>query len=384
MQAFVDRFRAKATKARQAQSRLKAIARLEPVPDIVEDRIKPFQFPNPAKALSPPLVRFESAVAGYGPEQIVLRGLDLRIDPDDRIGLLGANGNGKSTFAKLLAGRLAPIAGAMRHDRRMGIGYAAQHHIDELNPEHSPYDHVRTLMPDATEAQVRTRVGTIGFGADTADTAAKYLSGGEKTRLLFALTTFHGPNLLILDEPTNHLDIESRQALIQALNDYEGAVILISHDRHLLEATVDRLWLVSNGGVAPYEGDLDTYRDLLLSERRAANRSERKKITREAGTAPNGADAATRRRLGAQKRASLAPLKRAVEAEEQTIEKLRREIAGLDEKLADSSLYESDPEAPALLSKERAERIKAVNAAEERWFAASERLEVATQEIESA
>ena len=207
----------------------------------------------------------EAVAAGYAPDKPVLRNLNLRLDADDRIGLLGANGNGKSTLAKLLCGRLDPLSGERRGSKKLTFGYFAQHQLDELNPQASAYDHIAELMPDKTEAQKRARTAAAGFGHDKADTAAAKLSGGEKARLLFTLAAFQSPHLLILDEPTNHLDVDSREALIHGLNEYEGAVILISHDRHLIEATADRLWLVRDGTVTPYDGDLDSYRAEYLS-----------------------------------------------------------------------------------------------------------------------
>ena len=195
----------------------------------------------------------------------------MRIDNDDRIALLGANGNGKSTLVKLLAGRLAPEHGTVTRAATLKVGYFAQHQLDELDPEASPYDHVRRLMPDAPEAKVRARVGAIGFSGLAANNAVKTLSGGEKSRLLLGLATFAAPHLVILDEPTNHLDIDSRAALIEAINDYPGAVILVSHDRYLLEACADRLWLVQGGKVAPFDGDLDDYRRAVLTDNNEDN-----------------------------------------------------------------------------------------------------------------
>ena len=247
MEAFVERFRAKATKAAQAQSRLKALAKMQPIADEIEERIAPFHFPAPEKKLANPIITIEGVTAGYDAKTPILSKLDLRIDQDDRIALLGQNGNGKSTFAKLISGKLAPLAGRLGGMHKVTVGYFAQHQLDELNSNNTPYDYMVRLMPDGTEAQSRTKLGTFGFGAAKVETKCGNLSGGEKARLLLLLTAFHAPHMLILDEPTNHLDIDSREALVHALNDYDGAVIVISHDRHFVNAIADRLWIVRNG-----------------------------------------------------------------------------------------------------------------------------------------
>jgi ATP-binding cassette subfamily F protein 3 len=381
MEAFVERFRAKASKATQAQSRLKALAKLQPIAAEVENEVVPFRFPTPQAKLGNPLVRIEKASVGYTPGKPVLRGLDLRLDMDDRIGLLGSNGNGKSTLAKLLCGRLEPLDGHRRASKKMVYGYFAQHQLDELNVARSAYEHIADLMPDATEAQKRSRVASIGFGADKADTAAGKLSGGEKARLLFALATFHAPHLLILDEPTNHLDIDSREALIHALNDYEGAVILISHDRHLLEATVDRLWIVRDGQALPYDGDLESYKTECL----AAAREERRNAARAAKPAA-AAVAGTKqeaRRAAALSRAELAPLKKRVDACERQIDKIGRDIAALDTRLGDTALYEREPALAQQLVRDRGALTKALEEAELLWLEASEAYEQARQQQET-
>ena len=280
IEAFITRFKAKASKATQAQSRVKALARMQPIAEQIEERVAPFLFPNPAKAFASPLIRLEGVAAGYAPDQPVLQGLDLRLDADDRVGLLGANGNGKSTFAKLVSGRLPPMAGRRYASDKITVGYFAQHQMDDLPAGKTPYQHMQDLMPDATEAQRRARLGTLGFSIGKADTKAENLSGGEKARLLFALATFHGPHLLILDEPTNHLDVDAREALVRALNDFEGAVILISHDRHLMDASADRLWIVRGGTVQTYDGDMDSYRTECLAERGADPNAPRAKPRR--------------------------------------------------------------------------------------------------------
>ena len=239
---------------------------MEPITSLVTEEVRPIHFPAPAKPLSPPIIATEDVAVGYEPGHPVLSDLTLRIDNDDRIALLGANGNGKSTLVKLLAGRLAPMQGTVTRAATLKVGYFAQHQLDELDGDASPYDHVRRLMPDAPEAKVRARVGAIGFSGLAANNAVKTLSGGEKSRLLLGLATFAAPQLVILDEPTNHLDIDSRAALIEAINDYPGAVILVSHDRYLLEACADRLWLVQGGKVTPFDGDLDDYRRAVLAD----------------------------------------------------------------------------------------------------------------------
>src|SRR5512142_3197926 len=231
------------------------LARMEPVAALVTEDVRPISFPGPKKLLSPPIVAMDSVSVGYD-GRAVLTKLALRVDNDDRIALLGANGNGKSTLVKLIGGRLAPMQGNVTRAANLQVGYFAQHQLDELSPAQSPYDHVRRLMPEASEAQVRARVGGIGFSGEAGNTPVANLSGGEKARLLLALATFEAPQLIILDEPTNHLDIDSRAALIEAINDFPGAVMLVSHDRYLLEACADRLWLVANGRVTPFDGDL--------------------------------------------------------------------------------------------------------------------------------
>jgi ATP-binding cassette subfamily F protein 3 len=380
IQAFIDRFKAKATKAKQAQSRVKALAKMQPIAAQVEDRVIPFLLPNPQKLLASPLLRMESASVGYATGAPILTNLNLRIDQDDRIALLGQNGNGKSTFAKLLAGKLQPLTGQVFGANRVEAGYFAQHQLDELNPLATPYDHIAKLMPEATEAQKRTRLGTFGFSADKADTKCASLSGGEKARLLLALTAFHGPHLLILDEPTNHLDVDSREALVHALTEFEGAVILISHDRHLVEATADRLWIVRGGTVTSYDGDMDSYRTELLAERGTRQRAERS--AEQDGESRT--DRATQRRLAAERRAELAPLKKAMQAAEKKVEALVSELAKLDRTLADPELYASADKAQKIVL-ERGQLAKRLSDSEALWLEATEAYEaVASAETEQA
>jgi ATP-binding cassette subfamily F protein 3 len=376
IQAFIDRFKAKATKAAQAQSRVKALAKMQPIAAQVDERIVPFHFPQPARTLASPLLRMEEVAVGYA-ETPVLKGLNLRIDQDDRIALLGQNGNGKSTFAKLIAGKLAPLEGEIFGHKRVDVGYFAQHQLDELNPEQTPYERFVELMPEATEAQRRTRLGTYGFGADKADTKCAKLSGGEKARLLLAIAAFHGPHLLILDEPTNHLDVDSREALVHGLTEYEGAVILISHDRHLIEASADRLWVVRGGGVTSYDGDMDTYRAELLAERGGQARSSR---TKDEGPRGGRADA---RRAAADRRASLAPLKKAMQTAETAVNKLAAEIARIDALLAEADIYARDPAKARAAGVERGQLVKRMQQAETDWLAATEAYESASAEAEA-
>jgi ATP-binding cassette, subfamily F, member 3 len=366
LQAFVDRFRAKATKARQAQSRLKMLARLEPVASLVTEEVRPIHFPAPHKALSPPIIATDDVAVGYDGRS-VLSDLSLRIDNDDRIALIGANGNGKSTLVKLLAGRLAPMRGNVTRAANLQVGYFAQHQLDELDPAASPYDHVRALMADAPVAKVRGRAGAIGFSGEAADHVVKTLSGGEKSRLLLGLATFAAPHLIILDEPTNHLDIDSRAALIEAINDYPGAVILVSHDRYLLEACADRLWLVAGGKVSPFDGDLDDYRRLVLS-----GESERTSVGAKSSAR---ADPVETRRAAADKRAQTAPLRKRVSQAEVLIAQLTRQLHKLDATLADGALFSSDPARAAELAKTRVRVVAAIEKAEEEWLAASAALQ---------
>ena len=381
IQAFIDRFKAKATKAAQAQSRIKALAKMQPIAAQLEDRVAPFHLPQPAKPLASPLLRLEDAAVGYAPNSPVLQDLSLRIDQDDRIALLGQNGNGKSTFAKLIAGKIKPLSGKVYGAKRVDVGYFAQHQLDELNPQATPYDYILKLMPDATEAQRRTRLGTYGFGADKADTKCANLSGGEKARLLLALATFRGPHILILDEPSNHLDIDSREALVHALTEYEGALILISHDRHLVEACADRLWVVRNGTVTAYDGDIGSYRAEILAERGAGTRQRSK--ANDLGISARKARA-KQRRASANRRAGLAPLKKEMQMAQKTIERITGEIAKLDKLLADPTLYEGDAARAQAVNIERGQRTKRLSEAEEAWLLASEAYERAAHESSSA
>jgi ATP-binding cassette subfamily F protein 3 len=363
MEAFVERFRAKATKAKQAQSRLKMLEKMEKVDVFVEQDVKPFLFPNPAKVQSPPLIRLEDVSVGYEPDKPILKRLNLRIDPDDRIGLLGSNGNGKSTFAKLLAGDLVAESGAITTPSKMDVAFFAQHQLDKLRPAESPVEHVRSIMAGQPESKVRARTAQMGLDIHRMDTPAQDLSGGERARLLLGLVAFHGPHLLILDEPTNHLDVDSREALAQALQDYEGAVILISHDRHLLEATADRLWLVDSGGVNPFEGDLEDYQAFILGRAKPSEISKQKE------------DAKKAKAEKAKPAVSVSVLKDKLVEAEKRIEAIKAELARIDKELTKPGLFAHNPEKAAKLSRRRSEGTGALVLWEEKWLELAERLE---------
>jgi ATP-binding cassette subfamily F protein 3 len=367
MESFVERFRAQATKARQAQSRIKALARMETIAPLIEDRVVKFDFPAPAE-LAPPLVTLEKVDVGYD-GRAVLKGLNLRIDGDDRIALLGANGNGKSTLVKLLAGRLEQMSGHLVKSGKLKVGYFAQHQGDEFDLELTALEQTKRMMPNVPEEKVRAHLGRFGFSQERSRTKVGSLSGGEKARLLFALMAKEAPNILLLDEPTNHLDIESREALIRALNEYEGAVILVTHDPHLVELVADRLWLVGDGKVVSYDGDLDDYRKLLLDKRRAAKRGDK---AQKPGKRPS------------EPRVSVATLRAAAEAGEKDIARLSREIAALDAKLADPKLYNGGAFRAAELQKTRGDCANRLAVAEERWLEASTALEAAGKDTEAA
>ncbi len=375
MEAFVERFRYKASKARQAQSRLKALQKMGTIDAVVNEQTSGFVFAAPKRQPASPILVFENTSVGYEPGKPILASLNLRFDRDDRIALLGANGNGKSTLAKLIAGRLSHDAGQVTRAPGLKIGYFAQHQLDDLIPEASALDHVRRLMPDAPEANLRARVAGMGLATDKMDTAARNLSGGEKARLLMGLATFDGPHLLILDEPTNHLDIDSRQALVKALNDFPGAVLLISHDRHLIEATVERLWLVRQGTVDVFDGDLDDYRALIVNARREPGGQDQAVFDNE----PDGPvrSKADQRKQAAGKRAALAPLKKKINEIESLSARLEKLIRTLDAELADPALYTKTPDLAGRKARERAEAQKELAQAEEEWLTLSAQYEEA-------
>ncbi len=361
LQAFVDRFRAKASKARQAQSRIKKLAKLEPISLSIEDNVLPFDLPSPERPLSPPIVAMDRVEAGYG-DRTILKRLDLTILPDDRIALLGSNGNGKSTFCKLFADKLQPLSGTLTKAAKMDVAYFAQHQLDELAEAGTPYAHVAARMAGQPESKIRARCARLGFQGQKADTPVTQISGGEKARLMMGLAAFNRPHLLILDEPTNHLDIDSRTALMEAVNDYEGAVILVSHDRFLIEACADRLWLVAEGTVTPFDGDMDDYRKYVLS-------GGKKQPPRAVEPEPVREEKAPARPRGG------AALRKQLETLEARIDRLSAAIAKIDGALGDGSAFETDKRKAQELARMRSEAAKALAAAEEDWLTVSGELE---------
>jgi ATP-binding cassette subfamily F protein 3 len=332
---------------------------MKPVTALVTQDVREISFPVPEKMLSPPIIAVDDVSVGYDPKKPVLNRVTLRIDTDDRIALLGSNGNGKSTLVKLLANKLPPFSGHVTRAEKLSVGYFAQHQVDELNLDGSPYDHVRRLMPDAPETKVRGRTGAIGFSGKAGDTLVKSLSGGEKARLLLGLATFFGPNMIILDEPTNHLDIDSRAALAEAINEFPGAVIMVSHDRYLIEACADQLWVVADHKVTAYDGDLDDYRRMVLSAR--GMRTNSRDRERDAG----------RDKPARNKTEKRVPLKQKISEAEAEIARINGIISKIDNALALPDLFKRDPKQAAQLSKARAGAESALQRAEEEWLTAS-------------
>ncbi len=364
LQAFVDRWRAKASKAKQAQSRLKALARMTPIAEVIDDPSLSFGFPQP-EGLRPPLVTLDMAAVGYGETPILTR-LNLRLDPDDRVALLGRNGNGKTTLARLLAAQLPPMEGGVSMSPKLKVGYFTQYQVEELDGGDTPFQHMARLMKGATPSAVRSQLGRFGFSGDKAMTEVRKLSGGERARLALALITRDAPHLLILDEPTNHLDVDAREALVQALNDYSGAVVMVSHDRHMLELIADRLVLVDAGTAREFDGSLDDYTALVL--------------TRDAG-APKGQPKGSRkdeRRLAAAAREKGQALRSRAKAAEAEIAKLQSLRSAIDRAMFDPEGAAKDLVKLTMteLLKRRAEVERQLEAAEADWLEASEALEL--------
>jgi len=364
LQSFVDRFRAKASKARQAQSRLKMIARLEAVEPVLEGHVAPFRLPSPERPLAPPLVRLENVAVGYGGPPVLQR-LNLRLDLDDRIGLLGVNGAGKTTFARMIAGNLPYQGGDVHRDRRMKVGWFHQHQIEAMDPKDTPLAIMRRALPHETESRCRSALAQFGMTFDKAETKVESLSGGERARLLLNMVAMERPHLLILDEPTNHLDIDSRRALLDALNDYEGAVILITHDRSLMELVADRLWLTDGGTVKPFDGDMEDYARFVLDRAKNAAR-QASKAERPDPPPP-----------AARPKPAIAPLRRKLEAAEAALARETALAAEVDAALAEADLYVRDPGKAAELRARRQRLGERLARAETAWIAAAEALEAA-------
>jgi ATP-binding cassette subfamily F protein 3 len=366
LQSFVDRFKAKASKAKQAQSRVKMLEKMDKITAPEDAARVVFSFPEPEE-LSPPIINMEGASVGYDGKQI-LGNLDLRIDQDDRIALLGRNGEGKSTLSKLLSEALPAMGGKINRHNKLRIGFFAQHQVEELDFSETPLQHLASAMPGVFGPKLRAKLAGFGLGADQADTEVGRLSGGQKARLSLLLATLDAPHLLILDEPTNHLDIESREALVEALTAYTGAVILVSHDMHLLSLVADRLWLVKDGRVSPYEDDLDTYRKVLLQGDDKMKIGRKSKTKEQANAAPKPAQKATRDQILA--------MRSEARKCEQRMAKINEMAKKLEIKLADPALYDDKPSA-VLWQKKYNEVCAAKDRAEELWMAALEKLEKA-------
>ena len=367
MQAFIDRFRYKASKARQAQSRIKALERMDELRPVRPDHEVAFDFPYPGP-MAPPLIALDNASVGYSEGQPVLKRLGLTLDMDDRIALLGENGNGKTTLLRLLMGELKAMSGAVRHSSKMRVGYFAQEQADAFDPDRTAREELALRMPDVLETKLRSHLGRFGFTQDRANVKVGSLSGGEKAKLLFACITRHAPHVLLLDEPTNHLDIDSRQALVGAISAYEGAVILVTHDLHLVELCADRLWVARDGTCQPFEGDIADYRKVILEGRRAA----RRRVFDD--RSDNGGRQGRRktRRASASARSARASQRKVAAAAERELESLAQEKSVVEAKLADPALYKGPAVEIALLNKQLADLDRKIDAAEAAWLAAEE------------
>ncbi|MCG8668510.1 MAG: ATP-binding cassette domain-containing protein [Pseudomonadales bacterium] len=377
MQSFIDRFRAKATKAKQAQSRIKALERLEQIAPAHVDSPFQFSFREPEK-MPNPLMRVDKGCAGYGENARIIENIDLHIGPESRIGLLGPNGAGKSTLIKSIAGELPLIAGSREVSEHLNIGYFAQHQLDQLDPEATPLISMRRIAPNAEEPKIRSYLGSFGFSGDMVDHSIGHFSGGEKSRLALALIIWHKPNLLLLDEPTNHLDLEMRHALTLALQTYQGGLILVSHDRHLIRNTTDELLLVANGKIETFKEDLDAYANWLSEHRQ----QELKFDSQNGSSSTPKVDKKVERQKAAELRNQLRPLKKECDGLETKLDKLQTTKASLDEQLADNSLYEEQHKTKLSdLLQKQAETQQAINETEEAWMLALEALEALEAEL---
>lgn len=359
MQKFVDRFKAQASKARQAQSRMKALERMDVVDAVIADRAIKFSFPNPEKIASP-MITINHADVGYVDEKPILRRVNDNVDRDDRIALLGANGNGKSTLIKLIAGKLGVMSGEIFRSPKLRIGYFSQHQTEELDVNSTAYHEMFKLMrqkvPDITEPKVRAKLGQFGFSRDLADNKISALSGGEKARLLFAFMSFDAPHLLLLDEPTNHLDIDAREALVQALNNYEGAIVIVSHDPNMVERVAERLWLVKDGVVRDFDGDLEDYRKFTIQARREERKDEKDKKS-QGDKSAKPADISKKSTISQNKLREI----------EKSIERLSKERDQLEKTMADPAFY-NDVQKITEIQKQYAHTLREIETAEELWL----------------
>jgi len=368
MQKFVDRFKAKASKASQAQSRIKALEKMDIVDAVIAERAVHFTFPNP-KEIASPMISIDKADIGYTEGQPVLRKVYENIDNDDRIALLGANGNGKSTLMKLIAGKLDHMSGDVRRSSKLRIGYFSQHQTEELDVESTPYQELTTLMrksfPDVTEPKVRAKLGAFGFSRDLADNKIKSLSGGEKARLLFAFMSIDAPHLLLLDEPTNHLDIDAREALVQALNNYEGAIVIVSHDPNMVERVADRLWVVRDGECQHFDGDLEDYRNYTIQARRDERKDAKKKKDKNKGDAESFPDPEAIKDTPKLNPQAIAKL-------EKKIAKLEKQRQELETTMASEGFYGQPHAKTAPVQDKHAKVMQDLKEVEEKWLEASE------------
>ncbi|MDF1679098.1 ABC-F family ATP-binding cassette domain-containing protein [Ponticaulis sp.] len=378
LQSFVDRFRAKASKATQAQSRIKMIEKMKDVAIPVSERTVPFHFSAPEAQLAPPLLELRGASCGYGENAVILTEVDLRVDPDDRIAIVGTNGQGKTTLVKTIAQKLQLMDGERKAPGSIRIGYFSQDQMDELSLGETVYDHVQRAMPKGTlPAKVRAKAAQLGFSVEKVETKVEKLSGGEKVRLLMGLMAMTEPHILILDEPTSHLDIDSREALIYALNDYRGAVLLITHDVYLAEGTADQLWLVKDGKACEYDGDLNDYKKLVMAADRDQSKTSKAPSPKEEVIVEQPVekvDKAAQRQKAADARKAAAPLKKKADAAEKRLEKANARVAAIDEELVQPNLSSERMQA---LMKERAEQTELAEKAETEWLEASEAYEEA-------
>jgi len=376
IQAFVDRFRYKASKARQAQSRLKQLEKMQPIAAVSEQAVAGFNFPTPEQ-LAPPILALDHVAVGYDGKAI-LRKLDLRLDADDRIALLGANGEGKSTLSKLLAGRLPPLSGDERRASKLRVGYFAQHQLDELVPGETPFQHMQRLRPAELPTALRARLGAAGIGASIVDNLVDRLSGGQKARLLMAIAAIDAPHILILDEPTNHLDIESREALVHALNSYEGCIILVSHDAHLVEMVADSLWLVENGHVAVFDGDMADYQKFLLGKRGEAPFAQ--KAPSSKNNISKQPSPEKQHSPGRQRRQNTSALRSKIRSSEKQMDLLNTQKHAIETKMAAPGFYDPSNSAKiAELSCQLASIDDQLVAVEEDWLRYQEELEHFTE-----